>query len=382
MPFCTTDPTLERARLVAAHLDGLYSVTELADRFGVSRPTVYEWVARYRDGGATALADRPSVARVQTGQTPPEIEALVVACRRAHPHWGPRKLLPHLARRHPGVALPAKSTAGAILDRHGLTKKRRPRRPPKHPGSTPLVAGAPNAAWTADYKGRFRTGDGGLCYPLTVCDAHSRFILSCHGLTSVEQYAALRQFERLFREYGLPTAIRSDNGTPFATQAICGLSRLSVWWIELGVDHQRIDPGQPQQNGAHERTHRTLKAETARPPERSMAAQQRRFDGWRAEFNADRPHDALAGRVPADLYAPPPRPMPDVLPEPDYPGHFEVRYVSRDGAIRLKKRQAFVSQALGGEHVGLEETADGVWDLYFSDRLLARLDERTWKLSA
>ena len=382
MPFATTDPTMERARLVAAHLDGLYSVSELADRFGVSRPTVYKWVARYRDGGAEALADRPRIARTQPGQTPPEVEALLLACRVAHPSWGPRKLLLYLAKRHPDVPLPAPSTVGTLLGRHGLTKKRRPRRPPKHPGSTPLLAAAPNAVWTADYKGQFRTGDGELCYPLTVCDAHSRFILSCHGLSSVEQYATLRQFERLFYEYGLPTAIRSDNGTPFATQAICGLSRLSVWWIKLGIDHQRIDPGQPQQNGAHERMHRTLKAETARPPKRDMASQQTRFDDWRAEFNADRPHDALGGAVPADRYVPSLRPMPDTLPEPGYPGHFEVRYVSRDGAIRLKKRQVFVSQALGGEHVGLEEVADGVWSVSFYDRLLARLDERTWKLSA
>ena len=216
MPFPTTDPFMERARLVAAHLDGLYSVTELADRFGVSRPTVYKWIARYRDGGAGALADRPRVARTQPGQTPPETEALLVACREAHPSWGPRKLLLYLARRHPDVPLPAPSTVGALLDRHGLTKKRRPRRPPKHPGSTPLVTTAPNDVWTADYKGQFRTGDGELGrayarpYPLTVCDAHSRFVLSCHGLPSVEQYAALGQFERLFHEYGLPTAIRSD----------------------------------------------------------------------------------------------------------------------------------------------------------------------------
>ena len=382
MPFATTDPLMERARLVAAHLDGLYSVAELAARFGVSRPTVYKWAERYRTGGAEALADRSRAPHRSPQQTPPEVEDAILDCRRVHPTWGPRKLLLYLAKRHPDLALPAPSTAGALLDRHGLTKKRRPRRPPKHPGSVPLVAEAPNAVWTADYKGQFRTGDGELCYPLTVCDAHSRFVLSCHGLASVEQYAALRQFERLFREYGLPGAIRSDNGTPFATQAICGLSRLSVWWIKLGIDHQRIDPGQPQQNGAHERMHRTLKAETARPPKRDMAAQQQRFDAWRAEFNADRPHDALGGAVPADRYAPSSRPMPDVLPSPDYPGHFEVRYVSRDGAIRLKKRQVFVSQALGNEHVGLEEVADGVWSLYFYDRLLARLDERTWKLSA
>ena len=382
MPFQTTDPTLERARLVAAHLDGLYSVTELATRFGVSRPTAYKWITRYRDGGAEALTDQSRARLTQHAKTSAEAERLLVDARRAHPTWGARKLLRYLSTRHDGVTWPAVSTAAAVLARHGLTKPRRKRRPPKHPGSTPLVTHAPNEVWTADYKGQFRMGDGELCYPLTVCDAHSRFVLSCHGLASVEQYAALREFDRLFREYGLPDAIRSDNGTPFATQALCGLSRLSVWWIKLGVDHQRIDPGQPQQNGQHERMHRTLKAETARPPDRDMAAQQTRFDRWRAEFNDDRPHDALGLDTPTEHYTPSLRSMPDVLPQPEYPGHFEVRYLSKDGNVRFKTKQIFVSQTLGHEHIGLEETADGVWDVYFFDRLLARLDERTWKLTA
>ncbi len=246
MPWTVTDPMLERTRLVALHREGLYSVAELARRFGVSRKTANKWIARYRDGGAEALADRSHARHQQAEQTPPEVEALIVEARAAHPSWGPRKLLPYLAGRHPDVRLPARSTAGTILERHGLTEKRRKRRPPKHPGSVPLVAAEPNAVWTADYKGQFKTRDGVYCYPLTVCDAHSRFILSCHGLPSVAQVAARAQFERLFHEYGLPEAIRSDNGTPFATQAICGLSQLSVWWIKLGVDHQRIDPGQPQ----------------------------------------------------------------------------------------------------------------------------------------
>ena len=382
MPFATTDPPMERARLVAAHLDGLYSVTELADRFGVSRPTVYKWIERYREGGATALADRSHARHEQRHRTCPEAERLIVEARRAHPSWGARKLLPYLAHRHDGVAWPAASTAAEILSRHGLTKPRRKRRPPKHPGSIPLAADTPNAVWTTDFKGQFRLGDGELCYPLTVCDAHSRFILSCHGLLSVEQYAALKQFERLFTEYGLPLAIRSDNGVPFATQALCGLSRLSVWWIKLGIDHHRIDPGQPQQNGSHERMHKTLAADTTRPPEADMARQQSRFDDWRVEFNDDRPHEALEYATPGSIYVPSPRPMPAVLPEPEYPGHFEVRYLSKDGNVRFKGHQTFVSQTLSHEHIGLEETADGVWDLYFFDRLLARLDERTWKLTA
>jgi len=380
MPWTVTDPMLERARLVALHADGLYAVSELADRAGVSRKTAHKWIARYRDGGADALADRSHARHGQAERTPPEVEAMIVACREAHPTWGPRKLLPYLARRHPALALPAPSTAGAILDRHGLTKPRRTRRPPKHPGSVPLVATAPNQVWTADYKGQFKTLDGVYCYPLTVCDAHTRFVLSCHALPSVEQAAARRQFERLFREHGLPEAIRSDNGTPFATQALCGLSRLSVWWMKLGIAHDRIEPGQPQQNGRHERMHKTLKAETARLPERDLTAQQARFDRWRAEFNGERPHEALGYRTPASVYAPSPRPMPERLPEPEYPRHFEVRYLSRSGNIKWKRHQLFVSQALANEWVGLEEVADGLWSLYFCDRLLARLDERGFKL--
>lgn len=380
MPFATTDPVLERAKLVSLYRDGPYTPTELAARFGVSRPTVYKWLDRYGEGGAEALANRSHARHDQTLQTPPEVEALIVEARRAHPTWGPRKLLPYLARRHPGVKLPAPSTAGAILERHGLTKKRRSRRVPKHPGSVPLVADVPNAVHAADYKGQFKTTDGVYCYPLTVCDAHSRFVLSCHALPSVEQVAAREQFERLFQEYGLPEAIRSDNGTPFATQALCGLSRLSVWWMKLGVGHDRIDPGQPQQNGRHERMHKTLKAECARPPEADRARQQACFDRWRAEFNEERPHEALGYATPASVYRRSPRPMPDVVPEPAYPAHFEVRYLSRSGNIKWKRHQLFVSQALAHEYVGLEETADGVWDLYFCDRLLARLDERGFKL--
>ncbi len=381
MPFTTTDPVMERARLVAAHLDGLYSVTELANRFGVSRPSVYKWIKRYQSGGAQALNDQSRARQSQHEKTLPDTEALIIETRRAHPTWGARKLLPYLHRRHPDLTLPAPSTVAAMLARHGLSKKRRPRRVPRHPGSTPLIADRPNAVWTVDYKGQFKTRDGIYCYPLTVCDAHSRFILSCHGLPSVEQIAAHQQFERLFREYGLPEAIRSDNGTPFATQAICGLSRLSVWWIKLGIGHDRIDPGQPQQNGRHERMHRTLKSETARPPEADMARQQVRFDAWRAEFNDERPHEALSGDVPAARYTPSLRLMPSVLAGPEYPGHFEVRFLSKDGNIRFKQHQFFVTTALAHEYVGLEEIGDGVWSLYFYDRLLARFDERDFKLT-
>lgn len=382
MPFDQTDPLMERAKLIADHQSGLYSVAELARRYHVSRPTVYTWIRRFQESGAQALAERTRARHTQHAKTSEQVEALILEARRAHPTWGARKLLPYLARRHPETILPAVSTAAALLARHGMTKKRRARRPPRHPGSTPLVTEQPNDVWTVDYKGQFKTRDGIYCYPLTVCDAHSRFVLGCHGLASVAQKPAKAQFERLFGIYGLPHAIRSDNGTPFATQAICGLSKLSVWWIKLGIDHQRIDPGRPQQNGAHERMHRTLKAECARPPERDMQAQQARFDAWRAEFNEERPHEALGLQTPHSYYRSSSRRLPSQLPEPAYPGHFEVRWLSKDGNIRFKRRQFFVSTALAHEYVGLEETGDGIWSVYFYDRLLARFDERDGKLRA
>lgn len=380
MPWTHTHPMLERAAFIAAHESGLYSVAELADRFGVSRKTAYKWLTRYREGGPDGLHDRSHAFRAHPHRTPPEVEALLVACRRAHPTWGPRKLRPYLARRHPALALPAPSTIGAVLQRYGLVEPRRRRRKPIHPGRTPLVTTAPGDVWAADFKGQFKTGDGVYCYPLTVTDAHSRFVLCCHGLPSTGQGGVFPPFERVFREHGLPGAIRTDNGSPFATNALCGLSELSVWWIKLGIDHQRIEVGRPEQNGAHERMHRTLKAETARPPERDMARQQARFDRWRAEFNEERPHEALGGATPASVHRPAPRSMPEVLPGPEYPPHFEKRWVSKCGTYKWKRHQLFIIHVLGHEWIGLEEVGDGLWSVHFYDRLLGRLDERDFKL--
>ena len=340
----------------------------------------YKWLARYHEGGPEALADRSHAVHAHPHQTPPEVEVLIVEARRAHPTWGPRKLLPYLARRYPDVALPAASTAGAMLKRHGLVEPRRRRRRPVHPGGTPVETSAPGEVWATDFKGEFKTRDGLYCYPLTVTDAHSRYLLCCHGLLSTAQKGVFPCFEHLFKEHGLPKAIRTDNGNPFATQALCGLSKLNVWWIKLGIDHQRIEVGRPEQNGRHERMHRTLKAEPTRPPERDLLAQQRRFDAFRREFNWERPHEALSHATPASAYQRSPRPMPPVIPEPDYPAHWEKRWVSKAGPFRFKKRQLFLSQALRQEWIALEEVADGVWSLYFYDRLLARLDEHDFKL--
>ena len=388
MPWTVTDPMLERAQLVALHAKGLLSMTEIARRGGVSRKTGYKWVERYDAGGADALTDRSHARHSQAHRTPPGTEALIVACRRAHPTWGPRKLLDYLAPRHPSVRLPAVSTAGAILDRHGLIDHRPKRCKHPHPGTRPLVADAPNDVWTTDCarvrapKGEFKTGDGVYCYPLTVCDAYSRMVLCVDGFASTAHPGPVASFLRLFAEHGLPVAIRSDNGVPFVSPtAIDGLSPLNVLWTRLDIRHDRIRPGRPDENGQHERMHRTLKAETARSPERDQTTQQGRFGGWQAEFNDERPHEALGGVVPSSLYAASGRRLPPTLPQPEYAGHAEVRRVSGAGGVKFKGHEVFVSRVLIGESVALSETSDGVWDVHFYRRLLGRMDERTWLLS-
>jgi transposase InsO family protein len=235
--------------------------------------------------------------------------------------------------------------------------------------------------WSCDFKGQFRTGDGLLCYPLTVADGFSRFLLGVQGLDSVAGSQAWPVFERLFREYGLPEAIRSDNGSPFASaSALARLSNLSVQWVKLGIRLERIEPGHPEQNGRHERMHRTLKQETARPPAASRSAQQERFDQFRSVYNQQRPHEALGQQTPAEFYRPSLRPYPSKIVQPDYPGHFEVRSVRPNGEIKWQGELLFLSEALSGERVGLEETADGVWTVYFGTLLLARFDEKERKL--
>jgi putative transposase len=263
-----------------------------------------------------------------------------------------------------------------------LRQSRTRRRRHRHPGAIPLQAEAPTAVWTADFKGQFRTGDGLSCYPLTVAEAYSRFLFSCSARRSTQQVEARPIFERLFHAYGLPEAIRPDNGAPFATPACCGLSQLSVWWITLGIRHPRIAPGRPEQNGAHERRHRTLKADATRPPEHHQSAQQARFGRFCGDYNTERPHEALDYRTPASLYRPSPRPMPTQLPAPASPGHYLVRRVSNARTFRFQTRQLFISDTLLQEAIALEESGDGLWSSYFDDVLLARLDERDFKLYA
>ena len=268
----------ERMKFVEAHQSGLYTMTELCERFGVSRRIGYKWLARFEEGGAIALTDRSRRPHDSPLRTSEDVEKVLVKEKNAHPDWGPWKLVSTLRSQYPERRWPAPSTAGDILARHGLVEHRPPRRRHRHPGSSPLQATDPNDVWTADFKGEFRLGNGQYCFPLTAADAASRFLLACDGFAAPQLRPTMHSFERLFRTYGLPRAIRTDNGAPFVTQAIHGLSRLNVYWMKLGIVHQRSRPGCPQDNPRHERMHRTLKQETARPPGMNILQQQDRFD--------------------------------------------------------------------------------------------------------
>jgi transposase InsO family protein len=372
----------ERLKFIRESLSGLYTTSELCERFGISRKTGYKWLARFEALGSSGLSDRSHAPKSCPHKLEAIVAAWIVAARRKHPHWGPRKLLDWLRPRRPELHLPAPSTAGELLRREGLVRSSRRRRHWRHPGPPSGIAHAPNELWTADFKGQFRTRDGELCYPLTLADQCSRYLLRCQALSSTRTQETRPVMERLFREVGLPRAIRTDNGVPFASTGIHGLCSLNVWWIRLGIAHQRILPGHPQQNGAHERMHRTLKAQTARPPAANRRAQQRSFDRFRAEYNQERPHDALGGRAPGSVWTPPIRSYPRRIPEPEYPGHYQVRLVSNAGTFRFQCQQIFLSQALKQVSIGLEETDDGVWAVYFYNVLLARFDERDRKLHA
>jgi transposase InsO family protein len=302
--------------------------------------------------------------------------AALLDVRRHHPSWGAKKLLKVVATREPTWTLPARSTVCDLLGRAGLITTPRRRPVPTHPGRALIPMTAPNGTWTADFKGQFKTRNGVYCYPLTIVDGYSRYLLACQGLLSTAIAGARPIFLRLFQEYGLPGIIRTDNGVPFATTALGRLSTLSVWWIRLGVLPELIAPASPQQNGRHERMHRTLKAEATRPPSGTLRAQQLRFNRFRQEYHYDRPHEALDQETPAEHYRPSPRELPRHLPPLEYPGHFEVRLVSRNSGIRWKRRWVCVTHTLAGEYVGLEEVGDGLWDVYFGPLKLGRMDER------
>lgn len=347
-------------------------------RFNVSRQTGYDWLDRVHRGGFDALHAQSSAPHTCPHATPDAIAELVIAARKLHPTWGPRKLGPWLLTKHPKAELPAPSTMGEILKRAGLVPERRRRqRTPRY--SEPFAAiEAPNDVWTTDFKGQFRTRDQLLCYPLTLADAHSRFLLRCDGYLHPDE-TTKKSFESAFLEFGLPAAIRSDNGAPFSSRAPAGLSKLSVWWIHLGIKHERITPASPWENGRHERMHRTLKQEVTSSPQANLKVQQRAFDAFRHDYNHERPHEALEQKAPVTVYNHSSRPYPKQLPDVQYPDDYELRSVSECGHVAWRGRKVWLSTTLGGEVVGLKTIADNVVELYFGPILLGTLhaDRRT-----
>ena len=380
MPWRERSPMDERMQFISDHQRQLWTMCELCDRYGVSRKTGYKWIARYRADGATGLSVRSSRPHHSPQATDDDIVAAIVALRKRYPRWGGKKILAVLADRDPAGTWPAISTANDILKRAGLVPLRRRRRPIAHPGYTAQRVTEPNAVWSADFKGQFRTRDAHLCYPLTICDVASRFVLTCQGLPAPTSEATIAVFRRAFRRYGLPQRIRTDNGEPFAAASLGRLSRLSVWWIRLGIHPELIRPGSPQQNGTHERMHRVLKADTTRPPAEDLPAQQRRFARFRRQYNHERPHEALGQQRPGRLYTPSPRVLPGRVSPLEYPGHYERRQVTAPGVMWWHSKPTVVSTVLIGETIGLEPIDDGEWDLHFGPIRLGRFDERTRRI--
>ena len=381
MPWNETSAMDERMRFLTDYLEDYFSFTELCGRYGISRPTGYKWVQRYVDEGAAGLMEKSRKPGRCPHATPSGLVESILEARRRHPTWGAKKLLKILERSQPHRVWPARTTVCDILKRHGLIPTRRTRPRPGHPGKPETPMSEPNHIWTADFKGQFKTLDGLYCYPLTVVDGYSRFLLGCQALDGPRSNLTRPVFHRLFREYGLPRIIRTDNGAPFATAtALARLSRLSVWWIRLGIYPELIQPASPHQNGRHERMHRTLKQEATIPPAPSRFGQQYRFTRFRHEYNHERPHEALDQKPPAEHYRPSTRSLPKQPPPLHYPVHWEVRLVSNNGGIRWKVDRVPVSYALRQQYIGFEPIDDGIWEVWFSHLKLGRMDERQHKI--
>jgi len=364
----------KRVLLVGEYLKGERPMTELCREFGISRKSAYKWVGRYQADGVAALEDRSRAPHSHPSRIDAVVLEALVQARRAHPHWGARKILAWLGRKRPEFALPVASTVSEVFSRYGLSRARHARRRTP-PYTDPFGdADAANRIWCADFKGDFKTGDYLRCYPLTVTDAFSRMILRCKALRSTKTVGVQPAFESAFREFGLPERMRTDNGTPFASRGAGGLSRLSIWWVKLGIRHERIEPGHPEQNGRHERMHRTLKQETLCPPASCMRTQQARFDAFQTEFNQDRPHEGIDDETPASRYTPSPRAFPRRLTAIEYPTGFNVRRVAASGRIRWKSALVTIGHALEGEPIGIQEQ-DGMHHVFFADVRLGFLDD-------
>ncbi|MBA2642008.1 MAG: IS481 family transposase [Actinobacteria bacterium] len=390
VPWSRTNPTKERVKFALEWEkrwdagEGRMNLAELCREYGISRETGYVWLRRYRAAGhqVEALGERSHRPHTMPNQVPQDVVDFIVAARKYRPKWGPRKLRAHLVAVNPGFAFPSESTFAAILHRNGLTNlRRRKRRRLVVPSTRPFAAApGPNAVWCVDFKGWFRTADGRRCYPLTLIDAYSRYLLRCEALLDPDTEHVQPIFDSAFQEFGTPESLRSDNGPPFASTGAGGLTTLSVWWQRLGIRHDRIDPGKPQQNGRLERFHRTL-AELVEEPESDVRAQQRAFDRFRHEYNHVRPHEALGLKPPLSAYEPAPRRYPRKLEEYDYPSSYAVERVDKQGYIRWAKHRVLISAALAHEYVSVDhrdvdEDEDECWVVRWGSLELGWLSER------
>jgi putative transposase len=365
------EPMSEKMRLVLDAAKEDRTISDICRQLGISRPTAYKWLGRFKADGLRGLAERSRAPKKTSHALSEDIIAQIVHFKTAHSSWGPKKIAAYLKRADPSTQWPVASTIGDLLKRRGLVKRRRVSR--RTPLSPFLVEGErnPNDVWGADYKGWFRTGDGRRVDPLTVTDLASRYLLRCEAVTRTDFLSTKRGFEAAFKEFGLPLAIRSDNGAPFASVGLAGLSKLSVWWMKLGIKPDRIRPSHPEENGKHERMHRTLKEATAAPPKSNLAAQERAFQDFVDEYNRLRPHEALGMKTPDECYRPSPRPFPLRIQEPEYGTRHRVMTVRANGAVYWKGRDLHITQALAGEMVGMVEVADGEWRIEFAGFPLA-----------
>lgn len=383
MPWIERRPMDQKVMFIADYLRGGQTFSELCIMYSISRKTGYKWVNRYMETGLDGLQERSRRPANSPHRVTYTIRKAVVDLRKekrvGSTPLGPKKIKALLGERHLLWGIPSETTIYNILKAEGLVSSRKTRRR-VFPGQRPFSpVRQVNDVWTTDFKGEFRTGDGCWCYPLTVMDHESRFLLGCQIFDGTKFAETKNAFTRLFREYGLPWRIRSDNGTPFASIAAGGLSRLSKWWIRLGITPERIDPGKPQQNGRHERMHKTLKEDTVIPPAASAARQQELFDAFRREYNYERPHESLGQKPPASYYKSSDRIMPEKLPELNYPGHFKEVLVQSNGVIHHQGHRVYISGLLKSEKLGLEEVADGVWEAYFGPLKLGSFNMRNTK---
>lgn len=355
----------ERMKFVSRILDG-EKMSDLCREFEISRKTGYKIYNRFRSEGIMGLEDKSRSARNRPNQTPRPVERSIIELRIEHPSWGAPKIKAYLERRFPKSTIPACSTIHAILHRQNLIKKKRRFNTQKLTGTDFSPVNTANQLWCTDFKGQFKMRNKQYCYPLTISDQYSRYLIACEALENTKEDACIEIFDRVFQEYGLPNAIRSDNGVPFGTRSFFGLSRLNVYWLRLGIKLERIEPGCPEQNGRHERMHRTLKEETTKPPSSNLLSQQEKFDAFRETYNKERPHQALNMKSPADLYEASRKKFNPFLDPLEYPDHENTHQVSLCGSVHLKnKKRLYIGEPFGGQNVGIKRVEEDIWKITF-----------------